>query len=77
MQPQELIKLVGENIRRRRLELRLTQQELGDRLDVTQTYISDVEQGKCSPRLGRMARIAEALEVAPSYLLAGHTVAAI
>ena len=77
MQPQELISLVGENIRRRRLELRLTQQELGDRLGVTQTYISDVEQGKRSPRLGRMAAIAEALEVTPSYLLAGQPVVAI
>lgn len=77
MQPQELINLVGQNIRHRRLELHLTQQELADRLGVTQTYISDVEQGKCSPRLGRMAVIAEALEVTPSYLFAGQPVVAI
>jgi len=77
MQPQELARLVGDNIRRRRLELHLTQQALADRIGITQSYLSDVEKGKRSPLLSRLANFADALDVTPSYLLAGQPVATI
>lgn len=71
MQPRELAVLLGANIRHRRKELRLTQEELAARLEITQSYLSEVENGKRSPLVGRLASFAEALEVSPSYLLAG------
>ncbi len=71
MQPQELRVLVGRNVRRRRQELKLTQAVLADRLNVAQSYISALEKGKKSPLLETIASLADALEVPPSYLLAG------
>lgn len=75
MQGSELSRLVGQNIRRRRIELRLTQLELAERVKISQPYLSDVEQGKRTPLVPRLAEFAEALEVTPSYLLAGQPVA--
>ncbi|KKN36556.1 hypothetical protein LCGC14_0772250 [marine sediment metagenome] len=77
MQGQELIELVAANIRARRLELHLTQEELADRLQIGQPYLSDIENGKRSLTLVTVAQFAEGLEVTPSYLLAGQPVVAI
>jgi len=74
MQSQELRHVLGANVKRRRLELRLTQQQLAKKLKVSQPYLSDVENGKCSPMLETLAEFSDALEVPPSYLLSGtHT----
>lgn len=75
MQPDQLAHLVGVNVRRRREELRLTQSTLAKKADVNQTYLSDIENGKRSPNLSTVAKIADALDVTPSYLLAGSAVA--
>ena len=73
MQPEQLQKVVGQNMRRRRQELRLTQEELAERLEaINHPYLSEIENGKRAVTLATVARIAEALEVTPSYLLAGE-----
>jgi transcriptional regulator with XRE-family HTH domain len=77
MQPEDLNKLVGLNIRRRRQELRLTQQQLAERMEIWQPYLSEIENGKRATTLATLAEIAEALEVTPSYLLAGQPLAPI
>jgi len=77
MQAQELQALVGQNVRRRRRELHLTQDALAERTEITQPYLSEIENGKRAVTLSTLAGIAGALDVAPSYLLAGQPVASI
>jgi transcriptional regulator with XRE-family HTH domain len=50
------------NLRRRRRELRLSQDELGARLNVTGPYVSQVEAGRTTPGLDVVERFAKALE---------------
>lgn len=74
MQPSELERVVAGNIRRRRNELGLTQDDLAERISegdrrVFAPYISDLERGKITPQLANIARLAEALETTPAQLL--------
>lgn len=50
-------------VRRRRLELRLSQEDLAERSGLDRTYISGVERGVRNPTLKTAQRIAEALEI--------------
>ena len=56
-------KRVGVNIQRLRRDLDLSQEELGARADVHQTYLSQVEGGKRNPSVDVLERIATALKV--------------
>lgn len=76
MQPEQLARLVGVNVRRRREELRLTQSDVARAADVNQTYLSDIENGKRSPNLSTVARLADALDVQPADLLSAVVIAA-
>lgn len=71
MKPQELCRLIGQNVRRRRTELQLTQQALADSLGIAQTYLSDIETGKRNPSAAMIANFAEALGMVPADLLKG------
>jgi transcriptional regulator with XRE-family HTH domain len=54
--------MVGERIRQRRKELGYSLRELGARTDLTAGFLSQVENGLCSPSLSSLQRIATALE---------------
>lgn len=69
MQPRELVEIFAANVKSRRKSLGITQAQLAKRLDVHTPYISDLENGKKTPFLGNIARIAEALEMQPDELL--------
>jgi transcriptional regulator with XRE-family HTH domain len=57
------------NLRRLRLERKLSQQELGDRLGVSRVYISQLENGAIqSPSTETAQKIADALGVSASAL---------
>lgn len=63
---------LGEAIRLRRLELSLSQEELGERIgpDVRQSDVSRLERGRILfPRLERLNQIADALELSLGALL--------
>jgi transcriptional regulator with XRE-family HTH domain len=60
--------VVGENIRRLRERLGLTQEELALRCDLTQGYINFLENGKRGYTQKSLTRIAEALGVTVSRL---------
>lgn len=60
---------VGENIKRIRKEKKLTQKQLGERLGVSQAAIGQFENGKSSPRLETIKKIALALDVSEDKLL--------
>ena len=54
---------VGENIRRIRKEKGLTQKQLGERLNMTQSAIGQFENDKTSPKIETVEKIASALGV--------------
>jgi transcriptional regulator with XRE-family HTH domain len=62
---------LGEKIKNRRRELKLTQQELAKTLGVTSQHISAIEQDKRAPSLTSLARIAEELGVSVDFLITG------
>lgn len=62
-------KLVGQNVRRFRQKLGLSQEALAERSDFHWTYISGVERGKYNLSLDSIVRIAKALGRKPFELL--------
>lgn len=65
-------KQIGLFIRDRRLALGLTQQQLADRLGITDKAVSKWERGVCYPDITLLRTLADALEVTVSELLAGQ-----
>lgn len=57
------------NVRRRREELSLTQQELAERLEVSRPYVAQVEAGDHSPTLSQVEKFAKALKCPALSLL--------
>lgn len=55
---------VGEEIRRARKELGLTQLEVAGRLGASQSYVANVEAGRENLTIGKLAQIAGALGTA-------------
>jgi predicted transcriptional regulator len=68
----ELRDVFRQNVRARRLKLGLTQTDLAEKLSVRQPLIAQIEAGTSGPTLDSIARIAAALDVAPSELLEAH-----
>ena len=60
----------GRAIRDVRRERGISQEQLGYDSGLHRTYIGGIERGERNPSLANILRIAEALEVAPSALLA-------
>ncbi len=62
---------IGKRIRKRRQELKLTQQDLARALGLTPQHISVIEQDKRAPSLSSLGKLAEELGVTVDYLAAG------
>jgi transcriptional regulator with XRE-family HTH domain len=58
---------VGERIRRRRILLGLTQDQLADALGISYQQVQKYETGANRVSAGRLAQIAEVLEVQPGW----------
>ena len=54
-------RLVGEAVRRTRIEAGLTQAELAARIDASASYITNIEAGRVNVTIGQLAHIADAL----------------
>ena len=61
---------LGQNVRRFRLERGLSQEALADEADIHRTYVSDVERGARNPTIVIVDKLARALRVQASDLLA-------
>lgn len=64
-------KALGQRVRRERLALDLTQEDLAERCELSFRYISRVEQGGADLRLSTLFRVAKGLGLHPSALLEG------
>lgn len=67
---QDWRKIVGKNVRRIRQEQEMTQEKLAFEAELDLTYVGGIERGKRNPSLLVLARIAEALSVHLTKLLA-------
>lgn len=54
---------IGAQIRRRRRELRLTQEELAEMADIAPSFLGHVERGTRKPSVETLVRLSEALGV--------------
>ena len=63
---------IGRFIRERRMELGLTQQQLADRLGITDKAVSKWERAVSYPDITILRELAAALEVSVTELLAGE-----
>ena len=66
----QLTKIFGLNVKRRRIELGLTQAEIAEQLGimVSPDSISRIESGYVAPRFNRIEEIAKILKCKPSQL---------
>ena len=55
--------VLGDNIKRYRKLIGLSQEQLGHKIDADQAYVSRLEAGQLNPTLETIAEIASALEV--------------
>lgn len=62
----------GKIVKRIREEHGLSQEVLADRADLNRSYIGEVERGTAMPSLGTVTKIAKALNLSPSALLARY-----
>lgn len=63
--------LLGRHIREQRKEKRLTLEQLAEKLDVSTTFIGQIERAKGIPSLETLVKIANVLEVSIDSLLFG------
>jgi transcriptional regulator with XRE-family HTH domain len=67
----EAARLLGERVRARRVELKLSQEGLDAVSGVHWSYIGQLERGARNPTLKTVLRLAHALRVDPGELMAG------
>ncbi len=63
--------LIGQRIKKRRNERKLTQEQLANALNISVYYLSKIENGKASATLEMLALIAHQLELELAYLITG------
>lgn len=71
-----MARVLGSSILKRRHEMGLSQEELASRAELHRTYISDIERGARNISFKSLCRLAMALEMQSSTLVAlteGHT----
>lgn len=64
---------IGKRIKAKRLELKLTQEKLSEIIDVSPTYISEIERGGSICSLFTLVKIANTLSTSLDFLVFGIT----
>ena len=67
----EILKWFGERVRAKRIEVGLSQEQLGQKTGLDRTYISGIERGLRNIGLINVHKIAAALDVSAASLMAG------
>jgi len=68
-------KALGKRIREERLKLNLTQAGLAESIDISDTYVGQIERGERSLTLDTLLRLVNRLGVTIDYLLMDYVVA--
>lgn len=69
MNKDEIMTLVGNNIRKYRIEHKLTQEQLAEKIGISTSFCANLERGKKSMSIATLRDIAMALEISVDYLL--------
>lgn len=64
-------KEMGKRIKQKRKELNLTQEKLSEMLEISPTYISEIERGTGISSLATITKIANVLNLDLDYLILG------
>ena len=68
------IKAMGERIRKRRLELELSQQELAELIGVSTNFVGQIERANRSISIETFYNISDKLKISADYLLFGFDI---
>lgn len=71
MKENSILKEMGERIYHRRKAIKLTQEELAEKMGVSTQMISNLELGKKAIRPENLIRLCEVLNVSTDYILTG------
>jgi transcriptional regulator with XRE-family HTH domain len=71
LQDRAFLRALGDRIRDRRTELKLTQEELGEKCRLHRTFIGSVERGERNVAVLNLRQIARALRIPVGNLLDG------
>ncbi|WP_326512259.1 helix-turn-helix transcriptional regulator [Clostridium intestinale] len=62
-------KALGKRIREERLKLNLTQEQLSESIDISNSYMGQIERGERSLTIDKLIRLSKRLGVTIDYLL--------
>ena len=71
MADSEFLKVMGQRIAARRKSLKLTQEEIAEKIGVSTQMISNLELGKKAIRPENLAKVCEVLELSADFVLTG------
>lgn len=63
------MKAISNNVRNRRLDLRMTQKDLAEKCGLSTNYISRIERAEVSPTVDTLEKLTKALKVDSSDIL--------
>lgn len=63
--------IIGERLKKARVENNLTQEQLAERIDVSVAFLSRVERGKAKINLNRLNQICNILNITEGDILSG------
>ena len=66
--------MLSRRIKELRKKRKMSMQELADRIPLSVSFLSDIENGRSNPSIKRLEEIAVALETTTAYLLEGDTI---
>lgn len=69
MDKQNLLKKFGKNVKIERIKQDLTQEQLAEKMNVSQNYVASIECGKANMSLGKILELSEFLNVDINLLL--------
>ncbi len=65
-----LASFVGQAVRKRRLEMSISQQQLAEKCGLDRSYITLIEQGKKNPTLNIIEKLGDHLSLSSAHFLA-------
>lgn len=68
---EKMLKEMGQRIYERRKELKYTQEQLAEMMDVSIQMISNLERGNKAIRIDNLVKLSEILDVSTDYILSG------
>ena len=63
---------VGDRIRKKRIQLGFSQDEVAERIDRAPKYCSDIERGTCGMSTETMLAISDCLDISLDYMMFGE-----